>query len=168
MQHSTNSRYACRLLHRTWAWLIMLNITLTERRCGCTTVSVYWSVLIVLVYNIILGCVVPGKMSGGITFQIKWLFMDQVVKSLRQSKIPDFFAVNSCEIMNFRFLKSNCIWRLLIWSTIANTLINSFCFCERLLLGHKCVQFKQFFTDISGIRWHQVRNNHLRIIWIFA
>jgi len=39
-------------------------------------------------------------------------------------------------------------WRLLVWCTIVNTSMNTFCFCESLLLGRKCVQFK-WFSPIS-------------------
>ena len=67
-----------------------LNVMLKAR--SRTTVSVYWSVLSVRAQSIICDCIVLGKMCGGITFQIEWLLMDQSQKSLRQSKIPDFFA----------------------------------------------------------------------------
>jgi len=68
----------------------MLNITLKARLR--TTVSVYWSVLSVLVSNIIPECIVHGKMSGGHYSLDKWLLMEQSQKHLRQSKTQDFFA----------------------------------------------------------------------------
>jgi len=79
-----------------------------------------------------------------ITFQIEWMLTNQSQKYLCQYKIPDFFVAKSCKIMRLRFLITNWICQLLVGCTIVNTSINLFCFCERLLLGHKCVQFNKF------------------------
>jgi len=54
---------------------LLINV---ECVCVCRTLSL--SVL----YSV--------RCQDGITFQIEWMHMNQSQKSLRQSKIPDFFA----------------------------------------------------------------------------
>ena len=57
-----------------------------------------------------------------ITFQIERLLLDQLQKSLRQSKIADLFAAKWSKIVNLRLFVTAWIRRLIVWCTIVNRL----------------------------------------------
>jgi len=78
--------------------------------------------------------------------------MEQPQKSLRQSKLPDFFAAKQFKIMNLRFFITAWISRLLVCYTIVNTSLNSFYSCESLLLGRKCRSFSPITQYLHDVR----------------
>jgi len=87
-------------------------------------------------------CTVLGKMSEGRYLPNRVTAYGPVAETSVSVQYPRFLRSQVVFITTW-------IWRLLVWCNIVNTSINSFCFCERLLLSCKDVQLGNFHRYLT-------------------